>query len=59
MSSQLALPLCTSCNRPIRPKSLAIKFYCPNCKQVLIWRCEVCRKLMRTYKCINCLFEGP
>ena len=57
--STISLPLCTSCNRPVKPGERATKFYCPNCHQVLIWRCEKCRKFSRRYKCSNCGFEGP
>jgi hypothetical protein len=41
------------------PAEKASKFYCPNCHQVFVWRCEKCRKFSRRYKCINCGFEGP
>ncbi|MBI2183925.1 MAG: DUF1610 domain-containing protein [Thaumarchaeota archaeon] len=56
---QLQFPACTSCNRPITPGEKAVKFYCPECGEVLIWRCEKCRKFSRSFKCINCGFEGP
>ncbi|MCP8307260.1 MAG: DUF1610 domain-containing protein [archaeon] len=59
MSEKISLPICTSCNRPIMPGEKAVKFYCSNCGQVLIWRCERCRKFSREYKCINCAFIGP
>ncbi|MEM0286731.1 MAG: zinc finger domain-containing protein [Nitrososphaerota archaeon] len=52
-------PICSSCNRTINPRENAVKFYCPDCGKVLIWRCERCRKLARPYKCENCGFEGP
>jgi LSD1 subclass zinc finger protein len=55
----IALPVCTSCNRPIMPSEAASKFHCPNCQQVFVWRCEKCRKFSREYKCVNCSFEGP
>ncbi len=55
----ITLPLCTSCNRPVMPGERAVKFYCPNCHEVLIWRCQKCRKFTRKYKCSNCGFEGP
>ncbi|MCP8321683.1 MAG: DUF1610 domain-containing protein, partial [archaeon] len=47
MSEKISLPICTSCNRPIMPGEKAVKFYCSNCGQVLIWRCERCRKFSR------------
>ncbi|MCP8310525.1 MAG: zinc finger domain-containing protein [Candidatus Methylarchaceae archaeon HK02M1] len=59
MSERISLPTCTSCNRPIAPGEKAVKFYCLNCGQVVIWRCEKCRKFSRDYKCINCGFIGP
>jgi len=52
-------PVCSSCNKAIDPRERAVKFYCPDCGKVLIWRCERCRKLARNYKCENCGFEGP
>jgi predicted RNA-binding Zn-ribbon protein involved in translation (DUF1610 family) len=55
----VTLPLCNSCNKPVKPGERATKFYCPNCHEVLIWRCEKCRKFSRPYKCQNCGFEGP
>ncbi len=57
--SQVKLPKCSSCNRPISVGEKAVKFYCPNCGLVQIWRCEKCRMFARVYKCINCGFEGP
>ncbi|MGI0080062.1 MAG: zinc finger domain-containing protein [Nitrososphaerales archaeon] len=56
---QIQLPVCTSCNRPIMPGEHAVKFYCPNCGEVLIWRNEKCRRFSRPYKCVNCSYEGP
>jgi Zn-ribbon RNA-binding protein len=55
----ITLPLCTSCNRPVTPGERAVNFPCPNCHEVLIWRCQKCRKFTRRYKCSNCGFEGP
>jgi Zn-ribbon RNA-binding protein len=57
--STVTLPLCTSCNRPVKPAERAAKFNCPDCNVQLIWRCEKCRKFSRRYKCQNCGFEGP
>lgn len=53
------LPVCSTCNRPILPKDEAVKFVCPNCGEVVIWRCSKCRKFVREYKCISCGFVGP
>jgi Zn-ribbon RNA-binding protein len=58
MSKQLELPVCTSCGRPIMPNEESVKFYCPNCGYVLIWRCQMDREFARQYKCIGCGFEG-
>ena len=55
----VTLPLCSSCNRPVKPAERATKFHCPNCHETLVWRCEKCRKFSRPYKCVNCGFEGP
>ena len=41
------------------PDEKSVKFYCSNCGDNLIWRCESCRELARHYKCIGCGFEGP
>src|SRR5581483_9410070 len=38
MSKPLQLPVCSSCSRPIMPNDECVKFYCPNCGYVLIWR---------------------
>jgi predicted RNA-binding Zn-ribbon protein involved in translation (DUF1610 family) len=59
MSKPLQLPVCTSCSRPIMPNDECVKYYCPNCGYVLMWRCESCREFARPYKCVGCGFEGP
>jgi len=59
MPEGFSLSHCTSCTRPILPGTKAVRFNCPNCHQVLIWRDELCRKFSRRYKCVNCGFEGP
>ncbi|MEM2004297.1 MAG: zinc finger domain-containing protein, partial [Nitrososphaerota archaeon] len=30
-----------------------------NCGRIVIWRCELCRELGKTYTCPACGFEGP
>ncbi|MHA1585432.1 MAG: zinc finger domain-containing protein [Promethearchaeota archaeon] len=50
---------CTSCGKLIQPGENAVHFACPSCGDVLIWRCERCRRFARSYKCPNCGFEGP
>jgi predicted RNA-binding Zn-ribbon protein involved in translation (DUF1610 family) len=59
MSNSLKLPVCSSCGRSIMSDEKSVKFYCSNCVDNLIWRCERCRELARHYKCIGCGFEGP
>ena len=51
--------LCFSCGRPITPYEAAVHFPCPQCGDVTIWRCERCRTMGNTYKCLRCEFEGP
>ncbi|RLG05859.1 MAG: hypothetical protein DRN59_03940, partial [Thaumarchaeota archaeon] len=48
---EIVLPICTSCRKPINPHEHAIKFPCPNCGKVTIWRCEICRELAKPYTC--------
>ena len=36
------------------PNDQCVKFYCPSCGYVIIWRCESCRDFSRQYKCIGC-----
>jgi len=55
----LKLATCISCGKPIAPFERAVRFRCPNCGEVLIWRCQKCRKLGNTYVCPKCGFEGP
>ncbi|MCF2139277.1 MAG: zinc finger domain-containing protein [Candidatus Lokiarchaeota archaeon] len=50
---------CTSCGKMIQPNENAVHFACPNCGDVLLWRCERCRRFARPYKCPKCGFEGP
>ncbi|MFX0047059.1 MAG: zinc finger domain-containing protein [Candidatus Hermodarchaeota archaeon] len=51
--------MCFSCGRPIAPYEAAVHFPCPQCGDVTIWRCERCRTMGNTYKCLRCEFEGP
>ncbi|MDH5815555.1 MAG: zinc finger domain-containing protein [Candidatus Nezhaarchaeota archaeon] len=57
--SEVQLPLCSSCKRPITPGTKGTKFYCPNCGESLFWRCWYCRKHAKPYKCPKCGFQGP
>jgi len=57
--SELKLPVCSSCGRPIPPHERGVRFPCPNCGEVIIWRCPRCRKMVNPYKCPKCGFEGP
>ncbi|HJX22968.1 MAG TPA: zinc finger domain-containing protein, partial [Candidatus Bathyarchaeia archaeon] len=43
----------------IVPGEGAVKFPCPSCHKVVIWRCPKCRKFGRNYKCPSCGFTGP
>jgi len=55
----LELPECTSCNKPISPRERTVRFNCPGCGEIIITRCQKCRKFSRPYKCVNCGQEGP
>ncbi|MBI5146546.1 MAG: RNA-binding protein [Thaumarchaeota archaeon] len=57
--STLALPVCSCCHRHIMPNDRCVKFNCPECGAILIWRCESCRESARTYTCGSCGFQGP
>ncbi|MDT7864791.1 MAG: zinc finger domain-containing protein [Thermoproteota archaeon] len=59
MQYSLKLPKCSTCNRIIPPYERAIKFPCPNCGGSIIVRCQKCRKLVNTYTCVKCGFQGP
>lgn len=59
MSKSLQMPICNSCGRSISLNEKVVKFFCSNCGDKLIWRCESCRELAQPYKCIKCGFEGP
>ncbi len=50
---------CTSCGANLTAEESFSIFPCPNCGEVLIARCEHCKKLKNKYKCPNCGFEGP
>jgi predicted RNA-binding Zn-ribbon protein involved in translation (DUF1610 family) len=53
------MPLCNWCGKIIAPGEQAIKFPCPGCGEVVIWRCEKCRLFGRSYKCPKCGTKGP
>lgn len=59
VSTEISLPVCRCCKRPIMPNDKCVNFYCPECGQTLIWRCQSCREAARTYRCDKCGFEGP
>lgn len=50
---------CYGCGRPIAPFEGAVHFPCPKCGDVIIWRCERCREMGKTYRCLKCDFVGP
>jgi|APFre7841882590_1041340.scaffolds.fasta_scaffold11755_3 predicted RNA-binding Zn-ribbon protein involved in translation (DUF1610 family) len=53
------MPTCNWCGRMILPAEAAVKFPCPSCGEVVVWRCEKCRLFGRPYKCPKCGFTGP
>ncbi|MFQ6073959.1 MAG: zinc finger domain-containing protein [Candidatus Bathyarchaeia archaeon] len=58
-SVTVAMPICTSCHRIIARGTEPTKFPCPNCGEIVIWRCSRCRKFGRPYRCPKCSFQGP
>jgi len=50
---------CISCGRKVTPEEKAVKFQCPSCGAVTLWRCEKCRLFGRQYKCPACGHTGP
>ena len=59
MSSNIELPICTGCNRHIMPNDKSVKFDCPECGTILMWRCQSCRESAASYTCKSCNFSGP
>jgi len=53
------MPTCISCGKRITPGEKGMKFSCPACGAVTIWRCEKCRLFGREYSCPACGFKGP
>ncbi|NQT08511.1 DUF1610 domain-containing protein [Candidatus Bathyarchaeota archaeon] len=53
------MPSCISCGKRIVPGESTVKFNCPTCGAVRIWRCEKCRLFGREYTCPACGFKGP
>ncbi|MGB9635685.1 MAG: zinc finger domain-containing protein [Thermoplasmata archaeon] len=49
---------CVSCGTRNLQKG-AVRFRCPKCGKVEIWRCEECRNQSRAYTCRECGFVGP
>jgi predicted RNA-binding Zn-ribbon protein involved in translation (DUF1610 family) len=58
-SDGINMPVCIWCRHIIVPGENAVKFPCPDCGEVVIWRCEKCRLFGRPYKCPKCGFTGP
>ena len=58
-SETIVTPICSCCNKIIKPTENAIRFNCPQCGDVVIWRCEKCKKFSRNYRCPKCDFIGP
>ncbi|MGD9129967.1 MAG: zinc finger domain-containing protein [Candidatus Bathyarchaeota archaeon] len=58
-NTNIVMPKCMSCNRTIPPGEDATKTSCPNCGEIVIWRCSKCRQFGRNYRCPKCGFTGP
>jgi len=52
-------PVCTSCNRPVKPGEKATAFPCPSCGRYEIVRCRKCKVMSVPYTCPVCGFTGP
>ncbi|MGA2783623.1 MAG: zinc finger domain-containing protein [Candidatus Bathyarchaeia archaeon] len=55
----IRMPTCSWCARTILPGEGAVKFPCPSCGEVTIWRCEKCRMFGRPYRCVKCGYSAP
>jgi len=53
------MSVCISCGKKVTPEEKAVKFSCPECGGITIWRCEKCRLFGREYHCPKCGFTGP
>jgi len=51
--------VCSACGGPIAPGERAVSHPCPKCGEVVITRCQKCRRLGNRYQCPNCGFIGP
>lgn len=51
--------VCSACNSKIPVGENYSRFFCPNCLEVEIVRCKVCKSRVSSYKCPKCGFEGP
>jgi predicted RNA-binding Zn-ribbon protein involved in translation (DUF1610 family) len=50
---------CVSCGKSVETDSYWVRFPCPACGEESVVRCERCRKIVVTYKCPKCGFDGP
>ncbi|MEM5825846.1 MAG: zinc finger domain-containing protein [Candidatus Aenigmatarchaeota archaeon] len=50
---------CSSCKKNLISEEGWVKFPCPSCEKVIIFRCKHCREFSITYTCENCGFQGP
>ena len=50
---------CISCKKDISTIENSVVFECPGCGKSEIVRCGNCRKLVVSYNCPDCEFEGP
>ncbi|MFX1465711.1 MAG: zinc finger domain-containing protein [Promethearchaeota archaeon] len=58
--SQIEMPKCSCCGHLISPEDIgSVRFPCPNCGDITIFRCMRCRSFGRNYRCPKCSFEGP
>ncbi|MBS7643703.1 DUF1610 domain-containing protein [Candidatus Bathyarchaeota archaeon] len=58
-TKEVKMPTCNWCGHMIITGERAVKFACPGCGEVIIWRCWKCRQFGRPYKCPKCGFMGP
>ncbi|MEM2839919.1 MAG: zinc finger domain-containing protein [Thermoplasmata archaeon] len=50
--------ICASCGRRLAEQKSTV-FLCPNCGEVEIGRCAMCRDQSVAYTCPKCNFTGP
>ncbi|MCX6821383.1 MAG: zinc finger domain-containing protein [Candidatus Aenigmarchaeota archaeon] len=50
---------CTSCGLNLLGDDRYVRFKCPKCAKVEIFRCSQCKRLSNEYLCPSCGFKGP